>query len=189
MSPSLVLSVADALFTKEEYKERCFVCRQRGGLQVGELHKKRWQAKKRPSSPLFKKGPNLLESLFGDKIATAIPDFKIRYCVWKTLWDKTQKRYWNLEVDIVLNDDRSRYCILCDGRAFHGPDSYFRGDTVKTDEYRSCLLLTRNPYLFRYSDDEIKGDFAIRHLVKTLEDIKEKRLSSFYRTWMVPSLS
>lgn len=185
VSPVRVQQVAREILSAEEYDHRSFVCRRRGGLVVGELHKKRWREKKKPDSPIFKKGPNKLELLLGGQIVERLSSVSVRYNVWKTLRDVDQKCYVHLETDIAFYVGSVRFCVLCDGEAFHGKKSYFRGDTVSEDERRSQILFKYNPIVLRYSETEIKNGLAIKDIEDTVQKVLVGTHNERYRNWML----
>jgi hypothetical protein len=176
---------AKKVMSEQEYIERNFNCRQRAGIIQGEKHKERWKKRKRPKSPIFSKEPNKLEKFFGDQIQEIDKNITIRYNVWKTLKDTAKNVYMHLQTDIVISINNHSICLLCDGQAFHGSNCYFRGDTVKEDEYKSEILFKYNPFVLRYSESEIKNGQAIKHLKSTLEDILLGKISKLYRSWMI----
>lgn len=177
--------VAQKVLSDIEYKKRNYLCRQRAGIIEGEKHKERWRKRKRPNSIFFSKKPNKLEEFFGTQIQNNIKNIKIRYNVWKTLKELDKDSYLHLQTDIAINVGNYRVCILCDGEAFHGPNCYFRGNTVKEDEYKSRLLFAYNPFVLRYSESEIKNGFAIEHVKEIIYKIESAELDKIYRSWMV----
>jgi len=176
--------VAKRVLTDQEYKKRNFICRQRAGIIEGEKHKERWRKRKRPKSIIFSKKPNKLEELLGEQVQDLIKDNKVRYNVWKTLREVGKDTYLHLQSDLVIKIKDFRVCILCDGEAFHGPDCYFRVNTVEDDEYKSMLLFVYNPFVLRYSETEIKKGYAIEHFKEVITKIESGELKKLYRSWM-----
>jgi hypothetical protein len=176
---------AKKVMSEQGYIERNFNCRQRAGIIQGEMHKERWKKRKRPKSPIFNKEPNKLEKFFGSQIQELDKSIIIRYNVWKTLKDTIKNAYIHLQTDITIKVNSYNICILCDGHAFHGSNCYFRGDTVKEDEYKSEILYKYNPFVLRYSESEIKSGYAIAHLKGIIEEIILGKLNKLYRSWMI----
>jgi uncharacterized Zn finger protein (UPF0148 family) len=141
--------------------------------------------KNRPDPRNIKRVPSCLEKKIGDQIKGKFIDAEIRYNIWKSLKDEINNCYIHLESDVIVNFGDLRIIILCDGEVFHGKNSYFEGDTVEKDEWKSRLLHTINPFVIRYSETEIKKNNAINHLLVILQDIKDKKLSKYYRNWML----
>lgn len=132
-----------------------------------------------------KRFPNKLEQfLVDDILSLSNPNIVIRTNVWKTLMEPSSGVYWHLETDIVLNFGSHRICILCDGRAFHGRNSYFCGDTVDRDEKKARVLSLYNPFVFRYSDTEIHNHEALSHIKVVLSSLEKGEPVAPYRNWM-----
>jgi hypothetical protein len=143
--------------------------------------------KNRPDPRKIRRAPTSLEKKIGEFIISNYPEIRLRYNVWKALKDDKES-FIHLESDVVLNLDKDvRIVILCDGMAFHGEYRYFNRttSTVEEDERRSRILHQYNPYVVRYSEKEIKNDFAQNHIKILISKVKNEFLGSYYRNWML----
>lgn len=165
------------------YKKRNHDVRSRATLKRIEDIKNYF--KNRPDPRTVQRHPSSLEKKVGEQIKKNFPDAEIRYNVWKSIKDEINNCYVHLESDIIINFGELRIIVLCDGEAFHGEDCYFNGDTRKIDEWKSRILHKKNPFIFRYSETEIKKNEAIDHLIKILRDIKDKKIIRYYKNWML----
>jgi len=178
-----IRKILPVIMTVEEYKKRNSVVRYRSvQLRIDDL---RNFLKNNPNARNLKRTPNLLEKNLGEQIREKFPEITLRYNVWKSLKDDENNCYIHLESDIVLNFDDIRVIILIDGEAFHGKACYFNGDTVEKDEWKSRILFKYNPFVIRYSETEVKGGFALKHLSIKIDEIRSNKILNYYRNWMM----
>jgi hypothetical protein len=177
-----IRKVLPLIMADSDYKERNHQIRSRAvQLRIEDL---RNFLKNRPNPRKIIRTPTSIEKKIGEEIKLFFPESEIRYNVWKTLRDEPNNCYLHLESDIIINFNNIRIIILSDGEAFHGVDCYFNGDTVKEDDRRSKILYQNNPFVLRYSETEIKKGIAVTHIIKIIQDILSKNISSYYRNWM-----
>jgi hypothetical protein len=177
---------AEELLTKEQLKDRKHQTRSTAAQKFAVIQKARWKADPSLKLNFTRNVPNKLEQKLIDDLKEKFVGSSIKNNIWKTIKDNNSGNLIRTEIDIRLEYCGVKFYILCDGEAFHGPDCYFRGNTVSSDDFLSRALFSLHPFVLRYSETEIKSGFAIGHIDKVLKEINSNDLKSYYRNWMIP---
>ena len=114
--------------------------------------------------------------------------------IMKYLLVETKQNHWHkikidgtlcareIDISFLINDDIS-VLVLCDGMSFHGEENVFGENTLTSDYCTAQAFLELGYSVFRYSEDEIKSNFAIWHLVSTIDHLRLNGTKKMMRCW------
>jgi len=184
LNPKIVKKVGIFILGQKGYNERLKLFENNfKSLEAIEKRKEAW-AKKTPDeiAKIFNRRPNNLEYLLTNQIKDKFKNVIIEHNIWRSV--KENQKVKHIEIDISAKINNFKILIFCDGEAFHGKNSYFNGNTIKSDEFKSKAINKLYPYVLRYSESEIKNKFAIKDFCNIVNNIKTTKINNYYRTWM-----
>jgi hypothetical protein len=123
--------------------------------------------------------PSKLELLFSSNLPK---EFDTESNVWTTL--KIDSRFEHHEIDLKVKlDNYKKFIIFIDGEAFHGENAFFKTVSPVADEKIAKAFADLGYYVIRYSETEVKSNWAVKNFCNLFSDFKNHKPQYYYRNW------
>jgi len=188
LEDDFVREAAVEKFGCEWYAKRVSSFRNRAGLSTSDRMRKFFAELKKDSDKLeafFKNrfpSPSKLEIGFRDSLSKLNMPFDSNS--WMTI--KVAGSYERREVDVKvpLNNTSRKFAVFIDGEAFHGPNAYFKSNSVDKERAITIAFSSLGYFAVRYSESEVKSGAAINHFLLKYREFEKNLPEYYYRNWM-----